>query len=79
MSASRSGDSADDKSNKGNLSVLLHPLVIFNISEHWMRQKLAEDSADVVVYGTLMGKNRGLEVEVSCRYPLISLTDFQFL
>ncbi|CDS35611.1 COP9 signalosome complex subunit 6 [Echinococcus multilocularis] len=56
-------DPVDTNSNQDNISVSIHPLVVLNVSEHWMREKLALDSTAVVVYGALLGKHRGREIE----------------
>lgn len=56
----------DESHAHGSISVLLHPLVIISISEHWMRLKLSQNSVTVNVYGALLGKQNGREVEVCC-------------
>lgn len=66
MNANPPNDSVDVNTNQDNISVLVHPLVVLNVSEHWMRERLALDSTAVVVYGALLGKHRGREIEVCC-------------
>ncbi len=60
----------DESLVHGSVSVLLHPMVILNISEHWMREKLAHDSTAVNVQGALLGRQSGREVEV-CFFSLV--------
>ncbi|VDK21785.1 unnamed protein product [Taenia asiatica] len=63
--------SVDVNSNQDNISVLVHPLVVLNVSEHWMRERLALDSTAVVVYGALLGKHRGREIEIFNSYEIL--------
>nr|VZI42612.1 unnamed protein product [Spirometra erinaceieuropaei] len=52
-----------DEISQGTVSVLLHPIVVLSISEHWMREKLARDSSSPQVFGALLGKQNGRTVE----------------
>ncbi|VDM15723.1 unnamed protein product [Hydatigera taeniaeformis] len=65
----------DENSSQDNISVLVHPLVVLNVSEHWMREKLALDSTAVVVYGALLGKHRGREIEIFNSYEILVSED----
>lgn len=53
----------------GSVSVSLHPLVIMNISEHWTRTK-AQQGAPKRVYGALIGKQAGRDVEIMNSFEL---------
>lgn len=55
----------------GSVTVELHPLVILNISEHWTRNKVKENSSAVSVYGVLLGKQVGNCIEVSNSFELL--------
>lgn len=57
-------DSSLVTSGFGSVSVLLHPLVILNISEHWTRNKVKENGTDFSIFGALLGKQEGHHVEV---------------
>ena len=53
----------------GSVSVSLHPLVIMNISEHWTRTK-AQMGSPQQVFGALIGKQKGRNVEVMNSFEL---------
>lgn len=53
----------------GSVNVSLHPLVIMNISEHWTRTK-AQLGRPIKVYGALIGKQKGRQVEVMNSFEL---------
>ena len=53
----------------GSVTVSLHPLVIMNISEHWTRTK-AQAGAPQKVYGALIGKQKGRNIEVMNSFEL---------
>ncbi|VEL32094.1 unnamed protein product [Protopolystoma xenopodis] len=55
----------------GSIIVLLHPLVVLNISEHWTRTKVALNSTEVSVYGVLLGKQQGHHVEIFNSFELL--------
>lgn len=57
-------DAGNVASGPCSVTVQLHPLVVLNISEHWTRNKVKENSPAVVVYGALLGKQEGHHVEV---------------
>lgn len=54
-----------------SVSVSLHPLVIMNISEHWTRTK-AQNGSPQKVFGALIGKQKGRNVEVMNSFELDS-------
>ncbi|CAH8450192.1 unnamed protein product [Heterobilharzia americana] len=64
-------DASNVTSGPGSVSVLLHPLVILNISEHWTRNKVKENSTAVTVYGALLGKQEGHHIEISNSFELL--------
>ncbi|GAA57504.1 COP9 signalosome complex subunit 6, partial [Clonorchis sinensis] len=64
-------DSGPVASGSGSICVRLHPLVVLNISEHWTRNKVKENSPAVVVYGALLGKQEGHYVEITNSFELL--------
>ncbi|KAF8568938.1 hypothetical protein P879_05140 [Paragonimus westermani] len=64
-------DSSATSSGPGSVSVRLHPLVVLNISEHWTRYKVRENSPNVIVYGVLLGTQEGHHVEISNSFELL--------
>jgi len=59
----------------GSVSISLHPLVIMNISEHWTRTR-AQHGEPQSVYGALIGKQKGRNIEVMNSFELLTiLTD----
>ncbi|KAH8420848.1 hypothetical protein KR222_006782 [Zaprionus bogoriensis] len=79
--ASAAGDTAGNKQQqiKGNImaasgtiasvTISLHPLVIMNISEHWTRFR-AQHGEPRQVYGALIGKQKGRNIEVMNSFEL---------
>ncbi|XP_061485298.1 COP9 signalosome complex subunit 6-like isoform X2 [Rhineura floridana] len=57
----------------GSVSVKLHPLVILNISDHWIRMRLQE-RRPVQVIGTLIGRQEGRNIELMNSFELLSHT-----
>jgi len=58
-----------DSGVSATVSVSLHPLVIMNISEHWTRVKAQQGKA-VTVYGALIGKQAGRDIELMNSFEL---------
>jgi len=58
-----------DSGVSATVSVSLHPLVIMNISEHWTRVKAQQGKA-VPVYGALIGKQAGRDIELMNSFEL---------
>jgi COP9 signalosome complex subunit 6 len=58
-----------DSGVTATVSVSLHPLVIMNISEHWTRVR-AQQGKPQNVYGALIGKQEGRNIEVMNSYEL---------
>uniref|UniRef100_A0A336MXR4 COP9 signalosome complex subunit 6 n=1 Tax=Culicoides sonorensis TaxID=179676 RepID=A0A336MXR4_CULSO len=52
-----------------SVTVSLHPLVIMNISEHWTRLR-AQNGTKQDVYGALIGKQQGRNIEVLNSFEL---------
>nr|CAG4648030.1 EOG090X08T4 [Moina brachiata]SVE93099.1 EOG090X08T4 [Moina brachiata] len=53
-----------------SISVLLHPLVVMNISEHWTRVRAQEGKAQQVI-GALIGKQKGRNLEIMNSFELV--------
>jgi len=58
-----------DSGVAATVSVSLHPLVIMNISEHWTRTR-AQKGKPENVYGALIGKQEGRNIEVMNSFEL---------
>jgi len=58
-----------DSGVAATVSVSLHPLVIMNISEHWTRTK-AQNGRPTPVYGALIGKQNGRDIELMNSFEL---------
>lgn len=56
----------------GALDILLHPLVIINISDHYTRQKMRTEEENPRVIGALIGEQHGRTVEVYNSFELIT-------
>lgn len=61
---------ANGKKSGVATSLSLHPLPILNISEHLVRSTLQTNSADVKVYGALLGTQSGTDIEVHNTFEL---------
>ena len=62
--ASSSGAAAE------STSVSLHPLVIMNISEHWTRTKAQRGAATNDVFGAIIGRQSGRNIEIMNSFEL---------
>lgn len=60
-----------DASTVPSVTISLHPLVIMNISEHWTRIR-AQAGETCQVYGALIGKQKGRNIEVMNSFELKS-------
>lgn len=58
--------------SSGSLAVLLHPLVIINVSEHYTRTRAQNDGAGVNVFGAILGVQDGRRVEVFNSFELVT-------
>lgn len=54
----------------GSVTVLLHPLVIMNVSEHWTRVR-AQKGKPTQVLGALIGQQKGRKIEVMNSFELV--------
>ncbi|TSK87457.1 COP9 signalosome complex subunit 6 [Bagarius yarrelli] len=54
----------------GSVSVALHPLVILNISDHWIRLR-SQEGRVIQVIGALIGKQEGRNIEVMNSFELL--------
>ena len=63
------GQGGPKGAHQGSLTVALHPLVIMNISEHWTRTKAQKGAAEKV-YGAIIGKHKGRQIEVMNSFEL---------
>ncbi|KAM6289212.1 LOW QUALITY PROTEIN: COP9 signalosome complex subunit 6, partial [Aegotheles albertisi] len=55
----------------GSVAVALHPLVILNISDHWIRMRCQEGRPGQVI-GALIGRQEGRHIEVMNSFELLS-------
>uniref|UniRef100_A0A672URB9 COP9 signalosome complex subunit 6 n=1 Tax=Strigops habroptila TaxID=2489341 RepID=A0A672URB9_STRHB len=55
----------------GSVAVALHPLVILNISDHWIRLRSQEGRPGQVI-GALIGRQEGRSIEVMNSFELLS-------
>ncbi|XP_062835313.1 COP9 signalosome complex subunit 6 [Anolis carolinensis] len=55
----------------GSVSVALHPLVILNISDHWIRMR-SQEGRPAQVIGALIGRQEGRNIEVMNSFELLS-------
>ncbi|KAL6049460.1 COP9 signalosome complex subunit 6 [Balamuthia mandrillaris] len=60
-----------EKETGSALDILLHPLVIINISDHYTRAKVTTEQADPRVIGALMGVQSGRNVEIFNSFELV--------
>lgn len=58
-----------DPSTVPSVTISLHPLVIMNISEHWTRLR-AQAGEFLQVYGALIGKQKGRNIEIMNSFEL---------
>lgn len=47
-----------------SVAVSVHPLVIMNVSEHWTRMRAQNNNTAMQVFGALLGKQRGRNLEL---------------
>ncbi|KAF7268401.1 COP9 signalosome subunit 6 [Rhynchophorus ferrugineus] len=55
----------------GSVTCSLHPLVIMNVSEHWTRARAQGDGQVPQVFGALIGKQKGRNIEVMNSFELV--------
>eukprot|EP01116_Phalansterium_solitarium_P014245 TRINITY_DN31826_c0_g1_i1.p1 TRINITY_DN31826_c0_g1~~TRINITY_DN31826_c0_g1_i1.p1 ORF type:complete len:315 (-),score=41.91 TRINITY_DN31826_c0_g1_i1:112-1056(-) len=60
-----------DKEGTGSLNISLHPLVIINISDHWTRTKVQNNTPNPRVIGAFVGVQAGRNVEICNSFELV--------
>jgi len=63
-----------EKERSSGLNVMLHPLVILNISDHFTRVKMSGASAGTKLIGALVGTQTGRMVEIHNSFELVLAT-----
>jgi len=59
-----------EREGAGALNIMLHPVVIINISDHWTRQKVQTRKANPRVIGALVGIQLGRNLEIFNSFEL---------
>ena len=54
--------------------IILHPLVILNVTDHFTRQKVNNDNKPQRVIGALVGVQTGRKVEIHTSFELVYTT-----
>lgn len=74
MAEAGNAEAAGDKEEgRGGMEVLLHPLCVLNISDHYSRATAVKGKAQRVV-GALLGVQRGRKLEVHTSFELVAET-----
>jgi len=60
-----------EKEGSGSLNVMLHPLVIINISDHWTRNRVQNNVENPRVVGALLGQQTGRNIEITNSFELV--------
>jgi len=60
-----------EKEGGSALNIVLHPLVVINISDHWTRTKVQNKIAKPRVIGALLGTQDGRNVEIFNSFELV--------
>ncbi|CAG9771988.1 unnamed protein product [Ceutorhynchus assimilis] len=55
----------------GSVTCSLHPLVIMNVSEHWTRARAQAEGQAPQVFGALIGKQKGRNIEIMNSFELV--------
>ncbi|XP_066262063.1 COP9 signalosome complex subunit 6 isoform X1 [Euwallacea similis] len=55
----------------GSVTCSLHPLVIMNVSEHWTRVRAQAERQVPQVFGALIGKQKGRNIEIMNSFELV--------
>ncbi|XP_003383703.1 PREDICTED: COP9 signalosome complex subunit 6-like [Amphimedon queenslandica] len=56
--------------SSGSVSISIHPLVVMNVSDHFTRVKVQNDT-NIRVFGALLGRQKGRSVEICNSYELV--------
>ena len=59
-----------EREGTGALNLMLHPLVIINISDHWTRMKVQSKKTNPRVIGALVGIQTGRNLEIFNSFEL---------
>ena len=59
-----------ERETTGALNVMLHPVVIINISDHWTRMKVQSKKSNPRVIGALVGIQTGRNLEIFNSFEL---------
>jgi len=68
--APKSGSVVEREGN-GELSVYLHPLVLINMSDHWIRTRVQNNVDNPRVIGALLGIQTGRNIEIMNSFELV--------
>jgi len=60
-----------ESGTQGALNILLHPLVVIHISDHWIRAKVQNNKENPRVIGALLGIQNGRNVEIFNSFELV--------
>jgi COP9 signalosome complex subunit 6 len=60
-----------EKEGMGSLNLMLHPLVIINISDHFTRTKVQNNLENPRVIGALLGSQQGRNIEITNSFELV--------
>jgi len=60
-----------ERESTGSLNVQLHPLVILNISDQWIRSRVQNNVDNPRVIGALLGIQTGRNVEIMNSFELV--------
>jgi len=69
--APKQGSIVERDANTAALDLLLHPLVIMNISDHFIRTKMASGSSNPRIIGALIGEQTGRKLEIFNSFELV--------
>lgn len=59
-----------EREGAGTLNLMLHPVVIINISDHWTRAKIQNKKENPRVFGALVGVQTGRDLELFNSFEL---------
>jgi len=71
MSKLTASQTVVEKEGSGSVNVMLHPLVIINISDHWTRTKVQNNVENPRVIGALLGMQTGRNIEITNSFELV--------
>eukprot|EP01062_Namystynia_karyoxenos_P026946 TRINITY_DN20795_c0_g1_i1.p2 TRINITY_DN20795_c0_g1~~TRINITY_DN20795_c0_g1_i1.p2 ORF type:complete len:305 (+),score=101.08 TRINITY_DN20795_c0_g1_i1:81-995(+) len=72
MAAAAAPSDAIGEPARGGMEVLLHPLVVLNISDHHTRAKTTSREGDRRVVGALLGVQTGRKLEIHTSFELVA-------